>query len=59
MSDYEKGYADGFNARKVIPIVKMEHKGTLYFYCGHCNKLLGRYKAHDYTFCPFCGVRVR
>ena len=60
MSEYEKGYADGFNARKVISVVKMQAKnGDVMIHCGNCGKMLGKYKPKTYKFCPYCGVKLR
>ena len=54
MSQYEKGYADGFNARKIIQMVMLNG----IYHCGCCGKSLGKYKAKEYHFCPYCGVRL-
>ena len=54
MSQYEKGYADGFNARKIVGTIKLKE----ILYCGHCGEELGKYKAKGYKFCPYCGVKL-
>lgn len=55
MSEYEKGYADGFNARKAITVLKLGEK----CHCGNCAKELGKYKVKGYNYCPYCGVKLR
>lgn len=55
MSDYEKGYADGFNARKIVPVAKLKD----YNICGNCGEKLGKYKHKGYKYCPYCGVKLK
>lgn len=60
MSEYEKGYADGFNARKVVATVQLKTaNGVMMTHCGSCGRILGKYKSKTYKFCPYCGVRLR
>ena len=55
MSEYEKGYADGFNARKTVSVVKLKEE----YVCGDCGHKLGKYKQKEYRYCPYCGVKLK